>query len=144
MNVTNFPSYHHNSEPSGYTLFKPGKFLPEGMQQVIDPGIADIAVDSALRKVFPDMPYDPSFVRNNGMLDAINASAEGKASNYQVDLGNLERGRPVIFNANQRVKDDWNNSPDKFKFMQAMMDKQSAYDASLELKRLIPRVFKTR
>ena len=90
------------------------------------------------------MPYDPSFVRNNGMMDAINASAEGRASNYQVDLGNLERGRPVIFNANQRVRDDWNNSPDKFKFMQAMMDKQSAHDASLELKKLIPRVFKAR
>lgn len=84
---------------SGYTLFKPGDNLPESARGVISPESANVGFDSLLRKVLPGLPMDPHYIREHGITDAITNMTNGMSGDMKIDLGNLERGRPLMYNS---------------------------------------------
>jgi hypothetical protein len=95
--VQAFPRYTSDQDRTGYTLFNPGSMV-DPKNPFISPGAINVGLDSLLRKVFPNLPANPDYVKTHGMLDTATNMANGIGSSYTVDLGNLERGRPAIIN----------------------------------------------
>ena len=96
--VQAFPRYNSEEDRTGYTLFNPGSMV-DPKNPFISPGAVNVGFDSLLRKVFPNLPADPNYVKTHGMLDTANNIASGMSGTYTVDLGNLERGRPIVYNS---------------------------------------------
>ncbi len=115
--------------------------MSETLKNFVDPAALDLGLDNLLRKVFPDLPYDPSFVRNHGMLDAINGENLGAAGSYHIDLGNLGRNRPVLTNSNTWTRDNWNTAPSQHDFMQKIIEKQSIFNENADFSKLAKQVF---
>lgn len=142
MQVNNFPNYRTGVPLDGHTLFKPSDLMGDSLKKLVDPTALNLGLDDALRTIMPSLPYDPSFVRNHGMLGVIGNTDLDHAGTYHVDLGNLERGRPVLTNTASWTKDDWNSSPEKYEFMKKIMEKQSANAYDKDLIDLLTQVFK--
>ncbi len=68
--------------------------LTPGMQRIISPDALNVSVDSVLRRFVPDLPFSPQYVREHGVMDAIQASMGPHRLN--IDVGNLERGTPLV------------------------------------------------
>jgi hypothetical protein len=142
--VLNFPRFAENSNLAAHTFFKPSNYLNAGLKNVVSPAAIDLGLDDLLRKFIPDMPYDPSFIRNNGMLGLLTQSEKARAGKYHVNLGNLEKGRPVLTNSAEWSADTWNQQPDKYEFMKKIMEKKSAAEFDAELVGILRKVFKNR
>jgi hypothetical protein len=143
-NVSNFPRFAESSNLAGHTFFKPSNYMSDDLKKIVSPSSIDLGLDDLLRKVMPNMPYDPSFIRNNGMLGLITQSEKAQAGTYNVNLGNIEKGRPVLSNSAEWTKDDWNQAPDRYEFMKKIMEKQSSNSYDPELIGLLGKVFKNR
>jgi hypothetical protein len=98
MDITAPERYNNLESASGYTLFKPGDNLPESARGVISPQTVNVGFDSLLRKVLPGLPMDPHYIREHGITDAITNMTNGMSGDMKIDLGNLERGRPIMYN----------------------------------------------
>ena len=109
MSVSNLPKYWNSSNVGSPYLLQPSRWLSPEVNKFFGTGAIDSSLDGLLRKVFPKLPHNPSFVRNHGVQDAVELSEMFNKGKLHVDLGNLERGRPPVTNSAMWGLDDWNN-----------------------------------
>lgn len=99
MDVSNFPRYFNKSNLGSPYLLQPSKWLSPDVNKFFGTGAIDSIFDGLLRKVFPKLPMNPAFVRQHGIQDAARLGEMFNNGKMRVDLGNLERGRPVVSNS---------------------------------------------
>ena len=121
MDVRAFPRYNNLESASGYTLFKPGDNLPDSLRGIASPQTVNVGFDSLLRKVLPGLPMDPHYIREHGLRDAADNLTSGIGGELRVDLGNIERGRPLVYNTALTGMEDPNR-----------MDQQSMFEQMLK------------
>jgi len=80
-------------------MLQPSKLLSPGVNKFFGTGAIDSLFNSLLGKVFPKLPMNPSFVRQHGIQDAMELGEMFNQGKMHIDLGNLERGRPVVSNS---------------------------------------------
>jgi len=131
MDVRAFPRYTDSDSSTGYTFFKPSNFAPDWMRHIIGPQQLNLSFDNLLRKVFPGLPADSNYVKEHGIRDTIDNMNLGFTNAPIMDIGNFERGRPIISGSRTIGMEDPNHI-DKNEML-AMMLKNSA-DKSEELK----------
>jgi len=113
MDVANLPKYWNSSNMTNPYLLQPSKLLSPDFNKFFGTGAIDGTLDSIVRKVFPNLPPNPSLVRNHGIRDAVELTEMFNKGNVHVDLGNLERGRPPVTNSAMWGLDNWNNPQPK-------------------------------
>jgi hypothetical protein len=131
MDVRAFPRYNNLDSAGGYTLFKPSNFTPDWMRHIMGPEQLNINFDNILRKVFPGLPADPNYVKEHGIRDTIQNMNLGMTNAPIVDVGNFERGRPIITGSRTIGMEDPNHL-DKNEMLEMMLKNSS--DKSEELK----------
>jgi hypothetical protein len=80
-------------------LLQPSKWLSPDVNRFFGTGAIDSIFNGLLRKVFPKLPMNPSFVRRHGVQDAVQLGEMFNNGKMHVDVGNLSRGRPVVSNS---------------------------------------------
>lgn len=138
MDVEAFPRYNNLESATGYTFFKPGKAEPSWLKRVISPENLNLTVDNAIRTLFPNMPLDQNYIKEHGIYDKMENVGRGMRAGATLDIGNLERGRPMILNSATIGMED----PHRFNkndFLERMLKSGSEESDRLkdEIKRLI-------
>lgn len=99
MDVSNFPKYFNRSNLGSPYMLQPSKLLSPDVNKFFGTGALDSLFNNLLGKVFPKLPMNPSFVRQHGIQDAMELGEMFNNGKMHVDLGNLERGRPIVSNS---------------------------------------------
>lgn len=130
MDVTNFPKYINKSNFVSPYLLQPSKLLAPEVNSFFGTGSVDSMFNGLLHKIFPNLniPPDPHFVRRFGIADAMRMTDHFNEGKLNIDLGNLERGRPVITNTAMWGLDDWNKFNPRGFAEQLMYSNSAHYD----------------
>lgn len=114
MDVASLPKYFNKGNIGSPYLLNPSKLLSPDVNKFFGTGAVDSMFNRLLGKVFPNLPMNPAFVRQHGIQDAMQLGEMFNNGKMNVNLGNLERGKPVVTNSAMWGMEDWTNS-DKLK-----------------------------